>query len=51
MLHPDNETFVTEIERELYNEGLAHLAPDGSGIRYFSFLNGVKEAPAAIGAL
>ena len=47
-LQPDNETFVAEIEREVYNEGLAHLAPDGSGIRYFSFLNGVKQEPAAI---
>ena len=47
-LMPDNETFVLEMEREVYNEGLSHLAPDGSGIRYFSFLNGVKSAPQAI---
>ena len=26
-LDPDNETFVGEIEREVFNEGLAHLAP------------------------
>ena len=47
-LDPDNETFVGEIEREVFNEGLAHLAPDGSGMRYFSFLNGEKQAPGAI---
>ena len=45
---PENTTFVDEIEREVFNEGLAHLAPDGSGIRYFSFLNGLKQAPANI---
>jgi DUF1680 family protein len=39
---------VGEIEREVYNEGLAHLAPDGSGIRYFSYLNGQKQQPGAI---
>ena len=47
-LFPDNETFVLEIEREVFNEGLAHLAPDGSGIRYFSYLNGQKQEPGAI---
>ena len=46
-LNPDNESFVLEIEREVFNEGLAHLAPDGSGIRYFSYLNGAKQAPGA----
>lgn len=48
LLDPDNETFVAEIEREVFNEGLAHIAPDGSGIRYFSFLNGMKSKPQAI---
>ena len=48
LLDPENVTFVDEIEREVFNEGLAHLAPDGSGIRYFSFLNGLKQPPANI---
>lgn len=48
-LFPDNETFVGEIERELYNEALGHQGANGDGIRYFSNLNGVKENPAAIG--
>jgi DUF1680 family protein len=46
---PDNETFVLEIERELFNEGLAHQGVNGSGIRYFSNLNGQKELPGTIG--
>lgn len=44
---------MLEIERELYNEGLAHQGPvvNGvtTGIRYFSNLNGVKENPGTIG--
>lgn len=48
-LWPDNETFVLEIEREVYNEALTHQAPNGSGIRYFSNLNGIKETPGTIG--
>jgi len=44
-LWPDNETFVGEIEREVYNEALTHQGPNGTGIRYFSNLNGLKEAP------
>ena len=52
-LDPDNETFVLEMEREVYNEGLAHQGPIvngvSSGIRYFSNLNGVKENPQTIG--
>lgn len=32
-LNPDNETFVLEIEREVYNEGLGHQGKDGVGIR------------------
>jgi hypothetical protein len=52
-LFPDNETFVLEIEREVYNEGLAHQGPIvngiSTGIRYFSNLNGVKESPGTIG--
>ena len=52
-LYPDNETFVLEIEREVYNEALAHQGPVvngvSTGIRYFSNLNGVKELPGTIG--
>lgn len=48
-LQPDNETFVSEIEREVYNEGLGHQGKGGVGIRYFSNLNGVKEGPSHIG--
>jgi len=32
----------------VYNEGLAHLDWGGNGIRYFSFLNGVKSEPQQI---
>jgi hypothetical protein len=48
-LMPDNETFVLEMEREVYNEGLAHQGAGGQGIRYFSNLNGVKEDAQHIG--
>lgn len=48
-LWPDNETFVAEMERELYSEILAHQGLGGVGIRYFSNLHGQKEEPAAIG--
>jgi hypothetical protein len=52
-LYPDNETFVLEMEREVYNEGLAHQGPivngTSTGIRYFSNLNGVKETPYTMG--
>ena len=48
-LHPDNETFVLEMEREVYNEGLGHQGKGGGGIRYFSNLNGVKEEATHIG--
>merc|ERR1711920_1201576 len=43
-LWPDNETYVGEMEKELYNEGLTHQDVEGKGIRYFSMLNGLKEA-------
>lgn len=48
-LRPNNETFVLEMERELFNEGLAHQGVNGSGIRYFSNLNGQKELPGTEG--
>jgi hypothetical protein len=48
-LDPDNETFVLEMEREVYNEGLTHQGKGGEGIRYFSNLDGVKEDATHIG--
>ena len=45
-MYPENETFVLEIEREMFNEGLTHQGKDGVGIRYFSNLNGHKEDPS-----
>lgn len=48
-MDPDNVTFVDEIEREMFNEGLTHQGVNGSGIRYFSNLNGQKENPGNIG--
>ena len=51
---PNNVSYVDEIEREIFNEGLVHLGPlhddgTGVGIRYFSNLNGEKEPAAADG--
>jgi hypothetical protein len=48
-LMPNNETFVAEMEREIFNEGLGHQGINGTGIRYFSNMNGVKEDPGNIG--
>jgi DUF1680 family protein len=48
-LFPENETFVGEIETRVFNEGPAHQGANGTGIRYFSNLNNVKENPGAIG--
>lgn len=48
-LTPDNETFVLEMEREVYNEGLGHQGKNGEGIRYFSNMDGVKENAQHIG--
>jgi hypothetical protein len=48
-LYPENETFVLEMEREVYNEGLGHQGKNGEGIRYFSNMDGVKEDATHIG--
>jgi len=48
-LYPENETFVSEIEKEIFNEAPAHLGENGVGIRYFSNLNGVLQNPGNIG--
>lgn len=49
-LYPLNETYVTEIEREIYNVGLANQAPAGIGIRYFALLHNRKNPPTAVGS-
>jgi uncharacterized protein len=42
LLHPDDERFATEIEKSIYNVGLANQ--DGkNGFRYHTVLEGVKE--------
>ncbi len=42
MLHPDDERFVTEIEKSIYNVGMANQ--DGkSGLRYHTVMAGKKE--------
>ena len=50
-LFPDNETFVLEMERSIFNVGLAALGwpgsggqgPNGTGIRYFANLHKQKQ--------
>ena len=48
-LWPENETFVAEMEREIYNEGLGHQDVAANGIRYFSVLNGRKMHSTSVG--
>jgi len=38
------------MEKEIYNEGLAHQDVDGKGIRYFSSLNGKMQPSLTIGS-
>ena len=53
-LHPDNETFVLEMERSIYNVGLAAMGsdrsggegPNGTGIRYFANQHKHKQLPS-----
>jgi hypothetical protein len=47
-LWPDNETFVGEIEREVYNEALTHQAPNGAGIRCARPLLCIPPVPAPL---
>lgn len=47
-LYPDSEVYVAEIEKEMFNEGPAHQGANGTGIRYYSNLNGVKMNPDAV---
>ena len=48
-LDPDNEAYVAEMERSLYNVGFANQVPDGPRIRYFARLHGYKQPGYAIG--
>lgn len=41
-LHPDDERFATEIEKSIYNVGLANQ-DGGVGLRYHTILEGKKE--------
>ena len=53
-LYPDNETFVGEMERAIFNVGLAAMGyagsggegPTGNGIRYFANQHKVKQFPS-----
>ena len=49
-LYPDNETFVLEIEREVFNEGLTHQGKGGEGIRYFSSAWARRSQPCTLRA-
>lgn len=50
-LFPDDEKYVTEIERSIYNIGVAQQSPLGSppGIRYFTNLHKRKQNPTLVG--
>ena len=41
-LFPDNEAYMSEIEKSLYNIAIANQ-DDGDGIRYFGYLEGKKQ--------
>ena len=42
LLHPDDERFATEIEKSIYNVGIANQ-DGGMGLRYHAILEGKKE--------
>jgi DUF1680 family protein len=42
LLHPDDERFATEIEKSIYNIGIANQ-DGGKGLRYHTILEGKKE--------
>lgn len=42
LLHPDDERFATEIEKSIYNVGMANQDA-GHGLRYHTILEGKKE--------
>ena len=49
-LFPEEEKYVTEVERSIYNVGVAAQGIDlngtrGGGIRYFAVMHGTKAAP------
>ena len=47
LLHPDQEKYVTEIEKSIYNVALANQAGT-QGLRYFAVLLGPKKEPTRI---
>jgi hypothetical protein len=42
LLHPDDERFATEIEKSIYNVGIANQ-DGGTGLRYHAIMEGKKE--------
>eukprot|EP00730_Choanoeca_flexa_P000817 TRINITY_DN10349_c0_g1_i2.p1 TRINITY_DN10349_c0_g1~~TRINITY_DN10349_c0_g1_i2.p1 ORF type:complete len:845 (+),score=151.56 TRINITY_DN10349_c0_g1_i2:219-2537(+) len=48
-IDPTNESYYTEIEREIYNVGVANQDPNGNGIRYFTLLHRNKQNPTNVG--
>jgi uncharacterized protein len=42
LLHPDDERYATEIEKSIYNIGIANQ-DGGKGLRYHTILEGTKE--------
>ena len=42
LLHPDDERYATEIEKSIYNVGMANQ-DGGNGLRYHTILEGKKE--------
>jgi uncharacterized protein len=44
LLHPDDERYATEIEKSIYNIGMANQ-DRGRGLRYHTIMEGKKEAP------
>jgi len=49
-LYPEEEKYVTEIEREIYNVIAANQDPTGFGNRYFAFLHKYKQTATNIGS-
>ena len=47
LLHPEQEKYVTEIEKSIYNVALANQA-ETKGLRYFAVLLGPKKDPTHI---
>eukprot|EP01051_Picozoa_sp_SAG22_P012087 SAG22_NODE_1227_length_5094_cov_5.898298_1_plen_432_part_00 len=48
-IEPNNETYVAEMERSIFNVGVAAQVQDGTRIRYFARLHGYKQPGYNIG--